>query len=685
MAVFTYESPGVYYQAADYSSDSAMGIRTDIAGFVGIAEQGPIDIPVAVESWRQFQAVFGGFTGAGYLAYSVRAFFENGGKRCWVTRVASLDSGAGARCASAILRSTKDDQPVWQVQASSEGRWGNQLRVRFLETNRAQTVVDAARSTEEYVTVGNTAGFSRATLVRIPDSESDRTIYKVVADVDHVRRRLYWVTRSGAVRMPYERPLNGLSGRESLAVESVEFSVIIMRRRTTVSIIEGLSLIPEHSNYGPRLLGQVWGLKNGEKTGKAINKSIPSIVITELRDSFSLSGNLSGRPIDIKPSDIPSVSTLNLSGGRDGLALLAPHDFIGKEVSPEDSDEIKRINTRGLRALGQVEEVSIVAIPDIHIQPLRPPEISPVERCSPSPCLAGAAPEPDASWEETVHAGSDELPPVFSEEEVYRVQAELLQHCEDLKDRIAVLDAPFVAATSALEGTSLIEKWRSSFDSRYGSLYYPWVTVVDPVRTNAGNTRSIPPSGHIAGQFARTDVSQGVHKAPANVALDWIQDVTVQVDAAQHGFLNARGVNVLRPLMGRAIRIMGARTLSSDPAWKYVNVRRLMVMIASALDAATQWAVFEPNNHGTRSKLHLAISNYLGMLWQQGALAGVSEEESFFVKCDEENNPPAIRANGQMNIDVGIAPAQPFEFIVLRVWRAGNELEFTESSHSSAW
>jgi len=161
--------------------------------------------------------------------------------------------------------------------------------------------------------------------------------------------------------------------------------------------------------------------------------------------------------------------------------------------------------------------------------------------------------------------------------------------------------------------------------------------------------------------------------------LEWAQDVTFALAAEPHGILNEIGVNVVRPLPGRGLRILGARTVSSDPSWRYVPVRRLMLMVMKAIDYATQWVVFEPNDVGTRERVRLSLTVYLATLWERGQLAGGSIEEAFFVKCDQENNTEDDRANGRLIVDVGIAPAIPFEFIVVRVWRARNELEITES------
>jgi len=221
--------------------------------------------------------------------------------------------------------------------------------------------------------------------------------------------------------------------------------------------------------------------------------------------------------------------------------------------------------------------------------------------------------------------------------------------------------------------------WRSRFDSTYAALLYPWIRVVDPLRSAGSLTRDIPPSGHAAGQYANTDLTTGVHTAPANGVLAWAQDVTVPVGDALQGVLNPLGIDVVRPLRGRGIRLMGARTVSSDPDWRYVNVRRLLMMIEKAIHLSTQWAVFEPNDAMTRAKLRLSLTSFLLSLWQRGALMGDTAQAAFFVTCDETNNPPAQRDNGQLLAEVGVAPSKPFEFIVLRVGRTGNEFEITDA------
>jgi phage tail sheath protein FI len=254
----------------------------------------------------------------------------------------------------------------------------------------------------------------------------------------------------------------------------------------------------------------------------------------------------------------------------------------------------------------------------------------------------------------------------------------MVEQCETLADRIAVLETPYNTVTDPTAGPAAAQAWRSRFDSKYAALYYPWVRVVDPLRQNTGTVRDIPPSGHIVGQYAATDLETGVHKAPANNPLEWLQDVTSPVGNELHALFNSAGINVLRSLPGRRIRILGARTVSSDPDWRFVNVRRLLMMIERALYISLQWAAFEPNGELTWAKIRLAITSFLITLWQAGALVGETMAEAFFVKCDEETNPPRERDNGRLICLVGVAPSQPFEFVVLRVGRAGNEFEVQE-------
>ena len=287
----------------------------------------------------------------------------------------------------------------------------------------------------------------------------------------------------------------------------------------------------------------------------------------------------------------------------------------------------------------------------------------------PDPCVENPpAPPPRRA------RGVAEQPPTFGLDELFRIQSEMVLQCERLRDRFALLDAPLTTADNRVEGIRGVADWRARFDSTYAALYFPWVRVVDPLAAGARN-RARPPTGHVAGTIAATDLEIGVHNAPANRRIEWAVDASVGIDDTEHGVLNAAGVNALRTTAGRGLRVQGARTVSSDPAWRFVNVRRLMSMIEKALEVALQWAVFEPNEALTRARVTMSVTIFLLGLHEAGMLAGATPEESFFVKCDLDNNPAATRDLGRLIVEVGVAPSKPFEFVVLRVGRVSDALE----------
>ncbi len=654
-----YQRPGVYYERADTQAPAIGALRTDITGFVGLAPRGPVDTPVPVENWRQFEAHFGGFTGTAYLAYAVRGFFENGGQRCWISRVASRDPAGGHRTASATLSSLAPAREVWRVAASSPGIWGNNLTVRLTETHQVQAVALSGDFLPESARVGSVAGLVRGTQIRLWQDGSI-VAERVITNVDAPKRRIYWVHPDPEARLIYDAPVLGLDPSQPLLLESVEFTLSVFERGRLILIREGLSLIRENDSYGPRVLAPI--VNPGDLASRRILPPAPLPIVIEER-----------RPNDgeVDRLQIPAGS-LRLAGGSDGLALLQVDDFTGSPLSPTDSDELRAEKCRGLETLAAIDEVSIIAMPDIHIRPIPPPQKAPLFSCVPDPCLDKPTPE---TFDAQV---AFELPPVFTDAEIYRAQAAMVVQCELLRNRVAVLETPFTAAADSLNGPAVAQAWRSQFDSKYAALYYPWLRVVDPLRQEAGAVRDIPPSGHICGQYARTDFESGVHKAPANDRLDWVQDVTASTADELHGVFNSSGLNVLRTIPGRGIRILGARTVSSDTNWRFVNVRRLLLMIERAVELSLQWAAFEPNDQLTRAKIRLALSSYLIALWQTGALVGATMSEAFYVKCDEENNPPRERDNGRLLCEVGVAPSQPLEFVVLRVGRSGNEFELRE-------
>jgi hypothetical protein len=249
----------------------------------------------------------------------------------------------------------------------------------------------------------------------------------------------------------------------------------------------------------------------------------------------------------------------------------------------------------------------------------------------------------------------------IDDEGLKAVQLAMIAHCELMGDRVAVLDTP-----PGLNPQRLKE-WRvdvAGYDSKYATAYWPWIKVMDPVR---GQPILMPPSGHIAGVWARNDETRGVHKAPANEVLRGVIDLGSGLTKGEHDQLNPIGLNCIRSFAGQGIRVWGARTLSSDPEWRYLNVRRLFNFIEKSILQGTNWVVFEPNDEYLWGSVRRTITMFLRRVWRSGALFGSTPEQAFFVKCDEENNPPENRDVGILTVDIGIAPVKPAEFVVFRL------------------
>jgi len=650
-----YEIPGVYFERTDATS-GITGPRTDIAGFVGIAESGPRHIPVPIESWRQFESYFGGLIGSGYLAYAVRAFFENGGRRCWIVRVAS----DVASTAAVDLTAIGGGPATWlRIEAISQGVWGNEFEVTFQETHRAQskTVPSPILGVDTIVEV--IAGFAPRTMIRL-SQPGGLPVYRVIRSVDSDLLRLTW---SDAVA--------GFDATQPISIESVEYTLLVRRAGRLVRTYPGLSLVPGHPRFGPDLLRTIEDSLKERRTGILPDTPEP-IAIIAAEDAALIDPIL---PLDLSPFQNVEGGrcAIVLDGGADGLSTLRPSDFIGEEPAVEDNDAIRRYKLRGISALNTIDEVAIVAVPDIHIRPrpasAKAPIVSVADPCVPG-CTAPPLPRPLKPI--------GDVAPTFSDEDVFAVQAHLVEACENQRDRFAVLDAPYSAVSDERLGTTAIRRWRNRFDSSYAALYYPWLRVVDPLSDGVSLVREIPPSGHIAGVMARGDLEIGVHKAPANIELIWSEELTATIGENEHGLLNTSGINVLRLFPGRGIRIFGARTMSSDADWRFVNVRRLLMMIEEAMDESLQWVVFEPNDQVTRAKVTLCLRSFLTGLWQRGALIGRTPDDAFFVKCADSNNSASERANGRLLAEVGVAASQPFEFVVVRVGRVNNALEIAE-------
>ncbi|MBN1322774.1 MAG: phage tail sheath subtilisin-like domain-containing protein [Methanotrichaceae archaeon] len=308
----------------------------------------------------------------------------------------------------------------------------------------------------------------------------------------------------------------------------------------------------------------------------------------------------------IRPNNIADEP---LDGGTEGSDIAAS-DFQGSRADPE--------NPTGLAAFEEVDDIAILCVPD-----------------------------------ENDYAG---------------VTALMVDHCENMKDRFAILQAP----QSGWDISSL----EPPLDSKYAAFYFPWIRILDP----ASNLyKLVPPGGYVAGVFSRTDQERGVHKAPANEVVRGVASLQINVTKKDQDVLNPKGVNCIRAFPGRGIRIWGARTTSSDPSWKYVNVRRLFLFIEESIDEGTQWVVFEPNDEKLWAKVRQTVEEFLTRVWRDGALMGTVRDDAFFVRCDRTTMTQDDINNGRLIVLVGVAPVKPAEFVIFRIAQVAKGSDIAEA------
>lgn len=326
------------------------------------------------------------------------------------------------------------------------------------------------------------------------------------------------------------------------------------------------------------------------------------------------------------PGNTP-LQQIQGQAGTDGSGNIDASDYEGREdeiIDPISNTQIG-VQRTGLTGLKEIEDISIVCAPD----------------------------EPD------IRDAGGGLP----------VREALINHCEDLKYRFAILQTKREDATPANIGTLVPDR-----ESKYAALYFPWINVLDPL---TGNLKLIPPGGQIAGVYARSDIDRGVHKAPANEVVKGARSLQMLVTKDQQGILNPKGINVIRAFPGRGLLVWGARTVSRDTLWKYINVRRLFIFLERSIDQGSQWLVFEPNSVRLWSRVVATITQFLTGVWRNGMLMGKTPEEAFFVKCDRTTMTQDDIDNGRLIVIIGVAPVKPAEFVIFRIaqTKSGAEVE----------
>jgi hypothetical protein len=663
-------APGVYIREVEVKPPPRL--RLDITGFVGQAEHGPLNFPQPLTGLGEYRDVFGDFIGDGYLPYCVFTFFANSGEKCYVVRVAH-DSATTARLETPLFsrqRGGGDDSiPLIQVDAINQGSWGDGIEVVAEEASNGdliltelETGLDPESEPEcenVFVTrfksvhgllddqIAGRGNGDRVKLIhpRIPTRQA-RAIIKRIDFAD------------GTVELKFEEPVSSdfpagsrVLGRGFRLI----FRYIRDGQLVRGEVFDNLTLTPDHERYFVRVI-------NGEP-------EVPDY-IERLRAGLSVLVRVTDLRPDLTkacPCLAYTSGPVNLKGGNDGKSQeLAPRYFTGYE----DGDYFKLPGSDGdgglfgLAAYEAVEEIGLVAIPDLVIPDL-------YALLSLDPMNPGQIPEQGIIFIPIPRVGQ-------SFDNLRTGQADMLFHCQKMGERFAIMDSP--RASEIGKGENRIEEWPANFQllpgAKYGALYYPWVR--QKAADFAGRELLIPPCGHVAGIYSRSEQGRGIGKAPANEVLQGAVEFEFCLSDDDQTILNPRGINCLRLFPGRGLRVWGARTLSLDPLSIYVNVRRVALAIIKEIRVNLQEIVFEPNDSRLRSRIVTTLRLLLLDLFQSGALAGTRPEEAFFIKCDEEINPPEVVDQGMVITQIGFAPARPAEFILVTIKRTADSLSVRE-------
>jgi phage tail sheath protein FI len=619
-----YVTPGVYRTTPAPAPPPLSLVRTDICGFVGYAERGPVpedmddpdfdatQVGRRVTSWAEFQSIYGSFLPEGNLAPAVRGFFENGGDACYVVRVAAT-------------RAALDQQPLAARYALPSGPPVALGALTAAGTGFTADIAFAAAMTADHA-VGAFLRFRRAGL--------DQVVMALGRNADGGLLLAEPLDAHFAIGDAVElyptaasfvaRSRGGWGNRLRLqltALDAGAFGLIV-----TVDLGPGV-LLREQEIY-PRLT--------------------PSTATDVLATSSNLVDFEGSGAIWFDSSGPLASRTIFLSGGRDGIAATKLIDFSGAAA-----------DRRGLRLLEDIDEIGIVAIPDAVLSQtpvLSAPAPAP-EPCTPPPPQPAPVLPPDPTA----------VPAILGDDDRGTLQMLMVEQCERLKFRIALIDPPGGMQPDQIVGWPQQQGFRNS-STRFAALYYPWLDVSDPTGPD-GSLRRIPPSGHVAGAMAHVDLTRGVQQPPANIAFAGVVDVAQPVSDAQSGLLNNASVNAIRVLPGRGIRIWGARSLAAveDADWRFVHVRRLMSAIEETALRSSRWATFETNDDRLRLALSHSMNVLLEGIWDKGGLKGAKPSEAFYVRCDDTNNPQAVIDAGQVVCQIGVAVAAPMEFIVFDI------------------
>jgi phage tail sheath protein FI len=610
-----YLAPGVYVEEVSFRSKSIEGVPTSTTGFAGLTQWGPVQYPGGpttteprlITSFTEFEYVYGGLerfvVGAEeripYLAHAARAFFLNGGKRLYVSRVfvpvdVATDLGVASRAVTVGTR-TATWRARWpgsfgEVPVEVKPVRSKNIAVTYTDAIRAAWGIQATRAKHGAVVEVIPAG----TLAPENDDPLQPATLSVIT-VDTEGKQTF----------------NGVVPNPGDTIQLIELRVIVHVTPERVDVHDELGAHPDQKRYIARILQRDDPEDENAVVWLDWNHGAPATA--PLARAAQLMVALTTNPAP------------RLDGGNNGQMPLDV-DFAGDEANPDVATQ----KATGLAALGEIDDIAIVALPD-------------------SGDLGGELQSRTAA------------------------QA-LIAHAELMRYRIAVVDGPI--------GSSMTEvrQFRGKFDSKYAALYHPWIEILDPTERAAQGAPPrrllLPPSGFVTGIYARNDIERGVFKAPANEIVRGLSRFEANINKARNDVLNPEGINPLRFFEGRGSRVWGARTMSSDPEWKYVNVRRFFIFLEHSIDKASQWAVFEPNNERLWANIRHTIEDFLLVQWRDGALLGSKPEEAYFVRCDRTTMTQNDLDNGRMICLIGVAPTKPAEFVIFRIgqWTADSKV-----------
>lgn len=564
-----YLSPGVYVEEFDSGSVPMEGVSTSTAGFIGVAEKGPMDgAPVLITNFADFRRTFGGylsemeFKDYRFLAYSVNQFFANGGSRCYIKRVVPSDALYAGNTEDA------ESAPV-VIYAKNPGVWGNKITFTVKPSSKFKTqILDIieGNSGNKYK-FKNTSGLIAGDILVYSDGETKDTNRVVSIDGDLVM-----------LEKAFDRSVieTALVPKKIVSTSEVDIEIAY---DGAIEKFDYVSLNVNSSDFITQKL---------EKSEfVVVNVTVPETLTTiyELFTGVKEGGDF----------------VVSLFGGTNGTYdALSAGDFIGEDKGPGERT--------GIQSFIDNNQVSIIAVPGVT----------------------------DAS-----------------------VQMSLIAHCENTGSRFAILDI-----ARNVKSVSDILDHRNIFDTQYAAMYHPWVKVFDPLTKNPA---AIPPSGSIAGIYARSDTNRGVWKAPANEVVSACVGLDCNYTTGEQDILNPKGVNLIRSFVGQGIKVWGARTLSSNGLWKYINVRRLFIFLEESIRNNTNWVVFEPNDQVLWLRVRRTIEVFLANLWRAGAFSGSSEGEAFFVDIGPNTMSKDDIDNGRLICVIGVAPVKPAEFVIFRL------------------